>query len=143
VVEAGAAEGKKSFLHQRRRFGDLIFGNRFGAEGRAAAIESGYPVVGGYFRNQQFEIVAIVFHEVPGVSLELAFDMKEKAGGAEEADPLVPSQADPQDRIEADKMIDMGVRDKDMPDFENFPGDEVMKIAEIEKDRLVAIFTSD
>ena len=47
------------------------------------------------------------------------------------------SQRNSQDTIEADKMIDMGVGDEGVADFEQIAGSKGQRIAQIENDRPV------
>jgi hypothetical protein len=43
--------------------------------------------------------------------------------------------------VKADKMIHVGMRNKDVMDFEHFAGRQGMEIPQIEKNRLLAVLT--
>jgi len=63
----------------------------------------------------------------------------EKPRRAEEVQVLVPAQTQPEQMVKTDKVVHVGVRHKDVIDFQEFAGRKEIQIAEIEKDGLPAV----
>ena len=71
-------------------------------------------------RYGQLKIVLVIFDQVPGIGLEFVFHVGMEPGRSEQGDMAVPAQTDAQQMVKTDEMIHMGVRNKDIPDFESY-----------------------
>ena len=58
-----------------------------------------------------------------------------KAGGADHCDFLLAADAKPQQRVEADEMVHVGMADEDVADPQQVAGAERRQVAEVEQDR--------
>ena len=88
-----------------------------------------------HFRDVESEIIGVVFHEIPGVGIDLILYLTVEAGGAKDGDVTVTAQAHPEQIIESYKVIHMGVRNEDMIDLKKFSRAEIVKIPQIEEKR--------
>jgi hypothetical protein len=85
------------------------------------------------FRDGKYEIVLIILHEVPGVSAELALDVGNESGRAEEGKVFIATQANPEKVIKADEVIHVGMGDQDMIDLEKLSRGKPAEISQIEQ----------
>lgn len=91
-------------------------------------------------RRDDGKVVRVVLHEIPGVGRQFVLKLPEEPRRAEEAQVLVPAQAEPEQMVETDKVVHVGVRYKDVIDLQELAGRKVMQIPEIEKEGLAAVF---
>lgn len=86
------------------------------------------------FRGDEDEVVRVTVDEVPLIALQLVMHLVEKASGAVESDRLLSSDKHAEQPIEAEKVVEMGVRYEDLLDPQNPARRQCGDIAEIEED---------
>src|SRR6185369_15194966 len=103
----------------------------------AATVELGRdaPAIRMEFGSDQGEVGGIVFHQVPGVGGEPVFHLGDKPGRAEEVDTFFASQAEPEQMVEADEMVDVGMGDEDMREPQDLAGREGPDVSQVEEER--------
>ncbi len=92
-----------------------------------------------HLRHEQLELVGVVCDQIPGIGAELVLDVIEERGRPVEMDAPVPPQGDPEEVIETDEMVHVGVGNEDVVDLQEFTRRQEMEVAEIEKERLVPV----
>jgi hypothetical protein len=70
--------------------------------------------VGVKFSNLQAQGIAI--HQVPGIALELALDVGDESGRAVKPNPFATAKGHPEQTIEANKMIHVGMGQENILD---------------------------
>jgi len=85
------------------------------------------------FGDLQREVVGVVFDQVPCIGGQLIPYMINERGGAEQRELFVSPKADSQEMVKADKVVHVGMGDEDVANFQDFPREEGMEIAHIEK----------
>ena len=68
------------------------------------------------------QVGVVVVHQVPGVGAQLVGHPVDKAGRAEQPQPLVPAQAQPQQPVEIGEVIHMSVGDEHVADPQQLAG---------------------
>jgi hypothetical protein len=87
------------------------------------------------FKNDQVKTGRVVFQQVPGIGGKMMFQMFDESRRPETGNDLLASQANPQQTIEPDEMIHMGMGYKKMGYPQDFSGLKVGYFSQIEKDR--------
>lgn len=85
------------------------------------------------FGDLQGQVVRVIFHQVPCIGGQLALHMVNERGGAEKGELFVSPKADSQEMVKADKVVHVRMGDEDVANFQDFPREEGMEIAHIEK----------
>ena len=79
------------------------------------------------------EYEGVPFNQVPDVAGELPFDVRDEAWRSEEANRVTTTEDDPQKMIEANKVIDVGVRNKDIGNLQQIGRRLRRQITEIQQ----------
>jgi hypothetical protein len=87
-----------------------------------------------HLRHFQLEIVRIFVHQVPRVARELSLHSFKKTGRPEKMKLFFTAQRDPEQGVESDEMIHMGVSHKNVLDLEQFSRRKGVKIPKIKED---------
>ena len=80
-----------------------------------------------------FHAQGITVHKVPGIALELAVDISDESRRAVNANPFATAKSHPEQTVEADKMIHVGVCYKDMSDLQKISSGQCGYISQVEK----------
>jgi hypothetical protein len=84
----------------------------------AAKIRAGEQTVRPRLGQVQGQPTGETVHEIPGIPGQLPLDIVYKTDWTEEEEVLFPSQETPQEKVEPDEMVHVGVRDEYMGDFQ-------------------------
>jgi hypothetical protein len=77
--------------------------------------------------------VLVVIHQVPCVSGKPALHVFQEPPGAEKMQLPFPAQDQPQERIESDEVIHVGMGDEYMAELQQIPGRQGMDISQVEQ----------
>jgi hypothetical protein len=105
----------------------------FPAEPPAAVVTGGLPPGPPRFGDQEMKTVRVVLHEVPGVGPEFSFHVVHETGGAEQVHFLVPAEGDPEEMVEADEVVHVGMGDEGMGHFQDFSRGQGGEIPHVEE----------
>jgi len=87
------------------------------------------------FGGDHGEVGGIALHQVPGIGGETVLHPGGETGRAEEVDPLFAPEAESQQMIEADEMVDVGMGDEDVGKPQDLAGRERHDVPQIEEER--------
>ena len=76
----------------------------------------------------------IPIHEVPGVAMKFSLNIGDEAGRPVELQSLAAPEGDPKQRIEADKVVHVRVRNEDVACALEAGGPERIVVAEVEEE---------
>lgn len=142
MVDQVRPHRKEPLLGQERleerafKAGDLL---PFGPEARAAPVAAGDALRRPDLRRGQGEIIGIVFHEVPRIGPELVLQAIQEPRGAVQAKGPFPPQADPEQVVETDEVVHVGMGDEDVADLQDVPGDEIPEVTQVEEDSVAPV----
>ena len=74
-----------------------------------------------YFADYDPELMLIFIYQVPGVGTEFSLHVSEEVRWTKDMENLVSSQEQPQEGVESDEVVHMGVGNKDMALFQQVP----------------------
>jgi len=90
-------------------------------------------------RRDDGEIVLVILDEVPGIGRQLVFETFEKPRRPEEVQVLVSAQTQPEQLVEPDEMVHVGVRHEDVVDLQELARRQAVQVPEIEQEGRAAV----
>src|SRR3990172_8866642 len=77
----------------------------------------------------------VALHQIPGVAGKLPLDVGDDPRGPEETDHPIAAEDDPQQVIESNEVIDVGVRDEDIGDLQQVGWRLRRKVTKVHQER--------
>ena len=142
VRQNGCVHAERRFRQQRARERErqrvALRGEALRADERAA--EQGPRPHLGHVQAQR---AALPVDQVPGVGREFALDIAQEARRPEQGHVLLAAQQAPQQRVEADEVIHVGVRDERVGDLEQLARREGAEVPQVEDQRAAVELQGD